>query len=423
MVTGFGGPGGGRARSYVIRVVRDQFHLISIKRLTRAAHRMHRRLSGRRNVRRICKAAGVDAVVYGRVLRRRGRWWLRLMIRDGASGRRVKRTVIRLRGPRMNASSRHDVRRFLKRYIPRVEGVEGGDEGTSGEETSSGGSQGIEETPTIPPVKPIHKKKKKGPSKSLLVDRAPYVTAVEGGLLLDAVARRFTMKPQDGNPDYKTKGIIAPIGFQFVVYPGAFVTKNLAGANFGIGFWWTRAFGIKSHRDGSGDGYKTVYQKIDFYLTYRWNILQKISSPELRLDLGLGNFRFMVDADMSAAGSDQIKAVGVKYWYVMPRLHLLYPVLPKRLSVLFSFGYMHPFQIGPTTEWWAFGDAKAWGIETMLGLDVRITWKFHMSFEGRYSYFGIKYTQAGQAGYDYTFVANSAADQYFGFVVGASIKY
>ena len=412
VVTGFAGPGGGRARSYVLRVLRRYHTIVSVRKFARTARRLHVRLSGRRNVRKICHKANIDAVVYGRVVRRRGRWWLRIWVRDGATGRVVKREVIRLRGPRMNASSRHTTRYFVRKAMGRVEGVSDEEE-----EASSAG-------PTIPPVrdeekvrKKKHKKKREKPA-----PKWSYLTAVEAGLVLDVVARRFVLYPKDSNPDYKTAGVIPPVGLYFEVFPGAFLTKTVGASDVGIGFWWTRSFGVTSDTDRSDERYETVYQKVDFWLTYRWNILAKPSSPELRLDLGMGNLRFMIDAPPGSG--DPIKAVGVRFWYVMPRLRGKFPILTNRLAALAGFAFMHPFQIGPTAQPWAYGGAKAWGMDLTAGLDVRLINFVHLMFEGRFTYFGITYLHDpanwDDAGWNN---ADRARDMYYGFMVRLAVEY
>ena len=121
-VTGFRGPGGAKARYYVLRKLRERYDVVPIRKYVRTAKRLGVRITGRRNIRRICRKAGIDAVVFGRILRSRGRWWLRLYIKDGRTGRRVKRSIIRLRGPRLNSSSRYSIRASLRKGMRRVRG-------------------------------------------------------------------------------------------------------------------------------------------------------------------------------------------------------------------------------------------------------------------------------------------------------------
>ncbi len=313
----------------------------------------------------------------------------------------------------MNGSSRYTTRYFLRKAMRRVEGV-------SHEEESS--SDLVETRPTIPPVQRVGHDRKKKHKATKPEPKWSYLTAVEGGLVLDVVGRHFVLKPSDTNPDYKTAGVIPPVGLYFEVFPGAFVTRSMGLTDIGLGFWWTRSFGVTSDTDRSDERYDTVYQKTEFWLTYRRNIFRKSSSPELRLDLGIGNLRFMIDAPPGPG--DPIKAVGVNLWYVTPRLRGKFPILSNRLAALGGFGFMHPFQIGPTAQPWAYGGAKAWGIDLTGGLDVRLVNFVHLMFEGRFTYFGITYLHDpadwDEAGWNN---ADSAQDMYYGFMVRLAVEY
>lgn len=402
-VTGFRGPGAARIRSYVLRKLRRDHEVIPIRKYVRTAKRLGVRITGRRNIRRICREAGIDAVIFGRVLRSRGRWWLRLYVKGGRTGRTAKRSVIRLRGPRLNSSSRYDIRATLKKGMRRVRPV-------------SKPEPEPETTPDEPLVQPEDKKDKPKPKPEPdkpLGARPGYMSAVEGGVILDVVGRKFVVGPTSTNPDYHTDGLIPPLGVWFEAYPGAFVTRNKFGANIGLGFYWARSFGVSSHTEGGDESYTSVYQKTDIYLTFRWNVLEKPKSPEIKLDLAIGNLRFMFDAP-----DDQIKALGVNYWYFKPRLRVRVPIALPRLSFLASLGYVHPFQLGPTSEWWAYGTGKAWGIEIMGGVDVRVYWKLHAQLQGQYTHLGLKYDRTDQ-----TFPGSKATDRYYGLLIGIAVKY
>jgi hypothetical protein len=407
-VTGFPGAGGGKARYYVIKRLRKRHDVVPVKKYVRAAKRLGVRISGRRNIRRICRKAGIDAVIFGRVLRSRGRWWLRLYVKDGRTGRTAKRSIIRLRGPRLNSSSRYSIRAALRKGMSRVKGVP--------REEPDPEPRVVEER--VAPEIEIEKKEEKTAEDEPMGPRPGYMSVVEGGVVLDVVGRRFVVSPTDQNPDYRTEGVIPPMGLWLEIYPGALMTKHLAGANLGLGFWWTRSFGVTSHTEGGSEDYTSVYQKLDFFLTYRWNILQSPKSPEVKLDLGIGNLQFKLDAP-----SDEIKALGVSYWYFKPRIRFRVPIALPRISVLASFGYLHPFQTGPTSEWWAYGHADAWGVEAMGGVDVRVYWKLHARLVGHYTHFGLSYPQDGTLNYDYSLTANKGTDRYYGVTLGVSVKY
>lgn len=152
-VTGFRGPGSGRIRAYVMRTLRRTHRLAPIKKYVRTARRLGVKISGSRNIRRVCKKASIDAVIFGRILRSRGRWWLRLYIKGGRTGRTAKRAVIRLYGPCLNASSRRDIRKALQTGMSKVRFVTPPKSSTSprrpsrpSADTSAGDSPFIEPT-------------------------------------------------------------------------------------------------------------------------------------------------------------------------------------------------------------------------------------------------------------------------------------
>ena len=99
------------------------------------------------------------------------------------------------------------------------------------------------------------------------------------------------------------------------------------------------------------------------------------------------------------------------------------PLALERLSFILGFGYLHPFQKGPTEEWWAYGPASAWGIEVQGGLDVRVYWRVHAVLLAQYTHFSLNYSQKGDRGWDYTLEGDGATDQYYGFILGVNVKY
>ncbi len=413
-ITGFQGPGAGPIRSYVIRTLKRDHDLVPIATYVKTAKKLRVKVTGPANVRRICEEAEIDAVVFGRILRSRGRWWLRLSVNDGATGEQIERSVIRLVGPRLDSSSRYSVRMTLKKAMNKVEGVSARAPEPEPEPEVYHEPEVVEETE--PEVKVRRKRRPAGP-------RPPWVTVFEGGLMLDVVGRKFVVNPTADNPDYRTRGIVPTPGFWFEMYPGAFVTNQRFLSAIGLGFNYSRSFGVTSSSEDIEEDVNitTTYQKTDFYFVFRFNILQTEKSPELRLALGLGNLRFM----FSGVGRefDSVKALGVNYWYFKPRLAVRVPLALERLSFVFNFAALLPFQKGPVEDWWAYGETKAWGLEIQGGLDIRIHWRVHALLLGQYSHFGLTFLQDGIEGHDYVFTGSTAVDRYYGLIFGVGVKY
>ena len=416
-VTGFRGPGAGSVRYYVTKYLRREYEVVPIAKYVRTAKRLRVKVTGRRNIRRICQEAEIDAVVFGRILRSRGRWWLRLSINDGATGKRIKRSVIRLRGPRLNSSSRYSVRGTLKKAMEQATGV------TKREpEPEPEPEPKIDYMPTVDTETEGEEKEKKKKKKPM-GPRPSWTSVVEGGVMLDVVGRKFVVNPTSSNPDYRTTGLIPSPGFWFEIYPGAFITNHRILANFGLGFSWSRSFGVTSSTDDgeNSEDIKTTYQKTDMYLTFRYNILQSDKSPELKLSFGLGNQRFMFN--IAGDEYDPIKALGVNYWYAKPKISARVPLALARLSFVFGFAALFPFQKGPVEEWWGYGDTSAWGIDIQGGLDIRVYWRVHALLLGQYTHYSLSFSQQGELGWDYSIEGSGAVDRYYGVILGVGVKY
>jgi hypothetical protein len=400
------GAGYKRVRRWMESQIRGRWKLVAREALVDAARELginRRRWTRKANLRRIARKARVDAVITSYVYRRRRRWWLAVRVHDGATGRITKGGVVRYRYFRLNRWSKRALLKVIKAGVARVEGV------------PHPRPRPLRPPPPRPdvPDKPDEPDDPTG-------DRPAWLTAVHGGVGLSVWARQLSFTNLEGEPGrtqrYQTDTPVAPLGFYVEIFPGAFVSRHRALANVGLGFSFQRAVGVVSYREDDNQMIDTTVQRINGYLVYRLNINRSATSPKLRFALGVDALQFTFADDLE-------QTAGVQYLSIKPEIEARFPLGTDRVSLAVRFAALGTLSFGQLANAYHYGVAKGGGVQADLEVDVRVYWRLHLRAGFTTTWLFISFSQLGDEGTDYMYVADSARDGYYGGYLLAAIHY
>ena len=117
---------GAKARAMtdqLISMFGEQSEIVPDADYRKAARTLKARKVSRRNVARIADAIGADAVIVGQVDRRRGRYWLYLQLREGATGKLDTIWKVRMRKAALGDKQRQELDGMMARIgaVPRLQ--------------------------------------------------------------------------------------------------------------------------------------------------------------------------------------------------------------------------------------------------------------------------------------------------------------
>ncbi len=398
------GPGSKRVRRWLESEIRERWRLVQREAVVDAARELgiRRRWTRRSNLRRIARKARVDAVITSYVYRRRRRWWLAVRVHDGGTGRIVRAGVVQYRYFALNRWSKGAIMRVVKRGVQKAEGV-------------PHPRRIVEPPPPRRRVAPEPEKPKKprGP-------RPIWLTAIHAEFGVAIWGRRLTFTNLEGEPGsqvlYETNTPVLPLALHIEAFPGAFISQHRVLANIGLGFVFQRAIGVVSYRESENIEIATTIQRVGGYLTYRWNIKQSATSPELRFSLG-------VDALQFSFGQDLGLVAGVSYLSVKPEVRAKIPLGTERVSLGLQLAALGVVSLGQMADAYHYGKGNAGGVELSLEVDVRVYWRLHLIVGATTSWMFISFSQLGTQGLDYEYVADSAKDGFYGGYILAAVHY
>ncbi|MCK5800812.1 MAG: hypothetical protein KAI47_26675 [Deltaproteobacteria bacterium] len=123
--------------------------------------------------------------------------------------------------------------------------------------------------------------------------RPPWRTIFEifAGIHIQQRTFAFVDPKEPSNPPTYNSGIHSALTFDGSIYPFAAFSKTVL-ADIGIVGHYDRVVGLQSAIDGEIAG--TLSQSFDVSLRYRWNILNRNTSPVLMAGLGYGRQMFFI---------------------------------------------------------------------------------------------------------------------------------
>jgi hypothetical protein len=398
------GPGAKRVRQFLEEQIDRRWNLVSRRELLDAAEDLEiskKRMTKRRNLRRIARKAKADAVLTGYVYRARRRWWLALQVRDGGTGRIIKGTVVRYSFFRLNKWTKRSLMKAVLLGVRRCEGVE-----------HRKRRRVVVEPRRVAPVVP--------PAKKNDGKRAPWVTGLEVSAGIEIWGRRLSFSNLEGEPGsrllYETNSPVVPISLNAEVYPGAFVTGHSTLANVGLGLYFQQAFGVVSQRENENTVISTTIQRVGGRLLYRWNVKSSPQSVVLKLHFGVESLKYKFGDDLGLVAS-------VTYINFRAGAKAQIPLGLERVKLGLFVAGLAAVQLGQMADAYHYGNARAGGVEAGIELDVRLFWKIHLVAGAFTTWLFVSFSQVGVQGLDYEFIADSARDGYFGGYLLAAFHY
>ncbi|MFH1131349.1 MAG: hypothetical protein V1754_08445 [Pseudomonadota bacterium] len=206
-------------------------------------------------------------------------------------------------------------------------------------------------------------KKKNGNSTG---NRPSWEYIFEGDVGLVLFNRSFDFNPKDPVRFYRSPPVAPAIFADGAIFPFAAFTRGFF-ADVGVVGRYLRSLGLTAQMEGSSQPANTIVQLFEVGLRYRWNILDKGSSPSLRIGAEFGRMGFFIVDD-----AIRLQLPNVNYTYLKPTIGF---DLPFYYTPDFSFGgtlhfdYLVVFSAGDIerTDEFGYGNSNTGGIDAGLG--------------------------------------------------------
>jgi hypothetical protein len=268
---------------------------------------------------------------------------------------------------------------------------------------------------TAAPAEPAPKKAEVKYKTKRSKEERPAAVDIEVDFRL--VHRDFTYK-DDLRGDLRdyTLGIGPGVGMKFQYFPGAHFTAGV-GAQFGIDFEWERLFNFDSTRD---DGAKFPTESQQFLVGLRWRYPTGRWEPSVVLDYGVHTFRFGVSGPPVPGEDNTARIPSVKYEFVRIGAGFRVAIGKKELFIIAAnAAFRGVFSVGGIgTSLW-FPEAKANGMDGGLMFGFALPKGFEVRLGVDYRRYGFDLNPVPPPP-EPPYVAGGAADQYWGFSIGAA---
>ena len=420
VVGDFSGPGSGRVRNRVVRVLAAQSGLEMVERadLDQAASRLGVDLDDAEGLQRASAAARVSTYVTGSTSRRGGRWSAVITVRDGATGQEVE--AVQLQGRNARALDSQIERRGWSRLsgpigqtsIPDASLAGGDDEDEEDEDEDE--DEHDEDVDEEEDQDEDEEDDDDGPS------TGGTYNALELAILGHAFGR--TLRYNDDLYGFLREYTLKfgpQVRFSGRWYPGAHVTDGF-GSYLGIDLMWERAFGIDSKR-ADGVVFPTRSQAWLVGLRGRY----PLERHEFSVGFGYGRHSFIIE-NSGPSSPDRLNipvVPGVNYKHlkldVDARVHLAAGVFARVFA-----GYMIVLDAGGIEDDVWFPLATAGGFEAGLNLDYELDngLTFRIGFDVRRYFFDMNVVPDDANGQGDPWVVGGAVDQYFGYTFGIAYR-
>jgi hypothetical protein len=215
--------------------------------------------------------------------------------------------------------------------------------------------------------------------------------------------------------DYRL-GIGPGVGMKFQYFPGAHFTAGV-GAQFGIDFEWERLFNFES---ANPDGEQFPTESQQFLIGLRWRYPTGRWEPSIVADYGVHTFGFGVSGP-AVPGEDNTAGIpSVKYEFVRIGAGFRVAIGKKELFIIAAnAAFRGVFSVGGIgTSLW-FPEAKANGMDAGLMFGFALPEGFEVRLGADYRRYGFDLNPVPPPP-EPPYVAGGAADQYWGFSIGAA---
>lgn len=205
--------------------------------------------------------------------------------------------------------------------------------------------------------------------------RQQWQTIVEASAGLALFNRSFEFQQAlDNPPTYATPSVIPALAIEAAVYPLASLgTPGLS--DLGLAGRFQRTVGLKSATPGAEQLANTLLQMYEIGLTYRWNLLGRLTSPGFRFNVDFGQQFFLIDTPSGVANP----LPDITYTYFKPRIAfewLFFDDSDIRMGATAGGSFLAVLSAGDIEK----NDPNAFGKASVLAFDAGLS--FRVSYHG-----------------------------------------
>jgi hypothetical protein len=325
-------------------------------------------------VAKVSAAAGVDAVVFGK-LKKSGRGYvIALTVREGKGGTVVKELEWKIRNYRLDSAEKDQIAEEL---LPVLAGL--GEEAVveiqpeGGADTVVAQDTGDDERPDLNVKKPVEKvvdEEPDAPEKVQRLHRDPGVD-VQAGIAFIRRTLGFTFESDltDAQKPNGYKGAMVPaVTLSADIFPLAFGDgwqKRKALSGLGIGVWFDKVIAIKS-KLGTTE-FPTSQTGFGFGLRYRFNFGDEAKLPTITAGAGWSHLDFKIDTD----GMD-IDLPNVSYSMLDFGVGARIPFGTPAFAANVDARYLLIMGTGDIQETTSYGAGSKLGLDLDAGIEARL---------------------------------------------------
>lgn len=417
----------------------------------KTARRLRARDLSERNVARVSSALDIDGVIEGYVEREDGRYVLRLRLREGATGKTVRKFTLRMSSPRFKSKTKRQLTEKLDAAIvdlPPLDEVPPGvdeddwdvddeDEDDFEEEAPSDReevrSRRDDEDPTEVRAERAERDASDDrddvPRKGGREFRSRAMLVSVGA---SAVGRNLSFTSAEYLADASPAGYKGPLVPSLLVsaelYPLAFDASRKGGAaGVGVGFVYEKAAPFETQLSGAMDiTMPTTYQRWGVSARYRHLFGSKPTSPSMVISAGYNKMEFTFDQSQVPMNII-VDIPNVAYTYYDPGLAFRLPVGVS--AALTAEGkFLLVTTAGEITNADQYGTAKITGFDVDVGLEYRVGANLMVRLAGRYAAMGYAFDGSGEEtnnrdGAPDTQDVGGALDKYVGGYLSAGYMF
>lgn len=414
VVDDFSGPGAGRIRNRLVRVLAAQSSIEMVERsdLESAARRLDVDLGDAEGLQRAAARAQVAAYITGTNNRRGGRWSTVITVRSGESGQEVE--AVQFSGRNVRALDGQVRQRGWNRLSGVIARTAAPDPSLAGDDEEEEEDEEEDEEDAEEEEEEEEEDEYEGPS------TGGTYNALEMAILGHAFGRKLRYNDDlYGFLREYTLNFGPQIRFSARWYPGAHVTDGF-GSYLGIDLMWERAFGIDSKR-ADGVVFPTSSQAWLVGLRGRY----PLERHEFSVGFGYGRHSFIIEnSGPSTPDRLNIPVVpGVNYKHIKLDLDARIHIAGGLYTRIFA-GYMIILDLGGIEDDVWFPLASGGGFEAGLNLDYEMDngLTIRVGFDVRRYFMDMNVSPTDENGQGDPWVVGGAVDQYFGYTLGLAYR-
>jgi hypothetical protein len=430
-------------REEVTRLIAAEHEIVAAEKFEKTEEAIGARKRNVRNMKAIATMIEADAVLEGSLVMEGEVYMLRFRVREGVSGRTVKKIALRLREPRLPSELGRELGKRLLSAIDKVpfveplddadeapeieEGFADEDEGFADEEDEAFDEEDALRTRTArvddddddEPLSARASEKADAPEGAM----TPAERVREGIMIVRAgvsvTGRQLTFTTREGfeeAADFESP--LAPGGFvSGEMYPLASPKRTDLTSKLGVGFSVDKVVGLKAAVGEMGTQVEVNETAWSVGVRYRHNFGDSPTSPTLKLSAGYGRMTAAFDRAAIPAG-EVLDVPDVKYTYYDPGAELRFP-LSETLALAVGGRALLITDAGSIQRLDQYGTATLTGFDASGGFEYLYGDRMIINVMGRFALVGYEFAGDGaettdRDGDPMTVDIGGASDQYLG---------